>query len=201
MPGDSGQKCIHDHIRRPPRQAHRADFDPGSFAGAVAPVSPHHRRHLAANRRPDHGLAGRGSRQAGGQVLGEFANRHEQVEDIFRKRFTQVKIYLEPGAQPSPERQMLIGAYFTHEYSPESTALFNPSIVPHPDQSGLPERRAAFHLEPAGHGRRAHFLHHLPHRHRQRATSHHAHAAGAVCDRAGTRAQRRIRQGIVCPQT
>jgi predicted GH43/DUF377 family glycosyl hydrolase len=72
-----------------------------------------------------------------GQVLSEFANRHEQVEIIFRKRFEAVKIYLEPGAQPSPERQMLIGAYFTHEYSPESAALFNPSIVPHPDQSGL----------------------------------------------------------------
>ena len=71
------------------------------------------------------------------QVLGEFENRHEQVEKIFCARFGQVMIYLEPGAQPSPDRQMLIGAYFTHEYSPESAALFNPSIVPHPDQSGL----------------------------------------------------------------
>src|SRR6478735_1910395 len=42
-----------------------------------------------------------------GQVLGEFADRHEQVENIFRKRFEQVQIYLEPGAQPSPERQTL----------------------------------------------------------------------------------------------
>ncbi len=72
------------------------------------------------------------------QVLGEFSDRHEKVESIFQKRFEQVKIYLEPGAPPSPERQMLIGAYFTHEYSPESAALFNPSIVPHPDQSGVP---------------------------------------------------------------
>jgi predicted GH43/DUF377 family glycosyl hydrolase len=70
-------------------------------------------------------------------VLGDFTGRHEQVERFFRKRFEQVKIHLEPGAQPSPERQMLIGAYFTHEYSPESAALFNPSIVPHPDQSGV----------------------------------------------------------------
>ena len=80
------------------------------------------------------------------QVLGEFSNRHERVEDIFRKRFEQVKIYLEPGALPSPERQMLIGAYFTHEYSPESAALFNPSIVPHPDQSGLPKGALRFIL-------------------------------------------------------
>ena len=67
---------------------------------------------------------------------------------FFSARFEQVKIYLEPGAQPppSPERQMLIGAYFTHEYSPESAALFNPSIVPHPDQSGLPKGALRFIL-------------------------------------------------------
>lgn len=80
------------------------------------------------------------------QVLGEFGDRHEQVEKIFCTRFAQVSIYLEPGAQPSPERQMLIGAYFTHEYSPESAALFNPSIVPHPDQSGLPKGALRFIL-------------------------------------------------------
>jgi len=74
-----------------------------------------------------------------GQVLDEFADRHAQAENIFRKRFEQVSIYLESTARPSPERQMLIGAHFTNEYSPESAALFNPSIVPHPDQSGLPE--------------------------------------------------------------
>ena len=80
------------------------------------------------------------------QVLGEFSDRHEQVERIFHRRFGQVNIFLEPGAQPSPERQMLIGAYFTHEYSPESAALFNPSIVPHPDQSGLPKGALRFIL-------------------------------------------------------
>jgi predicted GH43/DUF377 family glycosyl hydrolase len=79
-------------------------------------------------------------------VLGEFANRHEQVETIFRKRFGQVDIHLEPGATPSPARQMLIGAYFTHEYSMESAALFNPSIVPHPDQSGVSEGAMRFIL-------------------------------------------------------
>jgi predicted GH43/DUF377 family glycosyl hydrolase len=81
-----------------------------------------------------------------GQVLGEFADRHEHVDRIFQARFEQVRIYLDPGAQPSPERQLLIGAYFTHEYSPESAALFNPSIVPHPDQSGLPKGALRFIL-------------------------------------------------------
>ena len=37
----------------------------------------------------------------------------------------------------SAARRLLIGAYFTHEYSIEAAALFNPSIVPAPDQSGL----------------------------------------------------------------
>ena len=81
-----------------------------------------------------------------GQVLGEFADRHEQVAPFFRKSFSRVNIYLEPGASPSPERQMLIGAYFTHEYSPESAALFNPSIVPHPDQTGVPKGALRFIL-------------------------------------------------------
>lgn len=81
-----------------------------------------------------------------GQVLGEFANRHEHVEQFFRARYELVKIYLEPGARPSPDREMLIGAYFTNEYSPESAALFNPSIVLHPDQSGLSKGALRFIL-------------------------------------------------------
>ena len=109
------------------------------------------------------------------QVLGGFANRHEHVEKFFRARYELVKIYLEPScvavandtseqAQPgqtpaqqtparqrpgvplSPEREMLIGAYFTHEYSPESAALFNPSIVPDPDQTGAPKGALRFIL-------------------------------------------------------
>jgi predicted GH43/DUF377 family glycosyl hydrolase len=81
-----------------------------------------------------------------GRVLGEFADRHEQVEKFFRDRFTQVRHYLGETWEPSLERQALIGAHFTHEYSPESAALFNPSIVPHPDQSGLPKGALRFIL-------------------------------------------------------
>jgi predicted GH43/DUF377 family glycosyl hydrolase len=80
------------------------------------------------------------------QVLGEFGDRHVAVADILRRRFEAVTIYLEPGAKLSLERQWLIGAHFTHEYSPESAALFNPSIVPHPDQSGLPKGALRFIL-------------------------------------------------------
>jgi predicted GH43/DUF377 family glycosyl hydrolase len=80
------------------------------------------------------------------QVLGEFEDRHEQVNQLLRNRCTQVRHYLTDPREPSPERQALIGAYFTHEYSPEAAALFNPSIVPHPDQSNLPKGALRFIL-------------------------------------------------------
>jgi predicted GH43/DUF377 family glycosyl hydrolase len=81
-----------------------------------------------------------------GEVLGEFGDRHERVEELLRRRFVQVRHQLGEAWKPSPERQALLGAYFTHEYSPESAALFNPSIVPHPDQTGLPQGALRFIL-------------------------------------------------------
>jgi len=79
-------------------------------------------------------------------VLGEFSDRHEHVERQLRNRFKEVSPYLDNAPEPSPQRQALIGAYFTHEYSPESAALFNPSIVPHPDQSGVAKGALRFIL-------------------------------------------------------
>jgi len=80
------------------------------------------------------------------QVLGEFEDRHERVTEMLRNRFLQVRHHLGEAWSPSAERQAIIGAHFTHEYSPESAALFNPSIVPHPDQSGLPNGALRFIL-------------------------------------------------------
>jgi predicted GH43/DUF377 family glycosyl hydrolase len=85
------------------------------------------------------------ARQADG-VLGEFADRHEHLERLLRDRFIEVRRYLDSDREPSPARQVLIGSCFTHEYSPESTALFNPSIVAHPDQAGLPQGALRFVL-------------------------------------------------------
>ncbi len=81
-----------------------------------------------------------------GIVLGEFEDRHEQVDKLFRNRFAKVRQYVSDSRKPSTKRQALIGSYFTHEYSPESAALFNPSIVPHPDQTGLPKGALRFIL-------------------------------------------------------
>ncbi|MDQ7826955.1 MAG: glycoside hydrolase family 130 protein [Candidatus Eremiobacteraeota bacterium] len=78
------------------------------------------------------------------EVLEEFSGRHRAIREILLSNFTRVKHHLENPDELSPERRLLIGAYFTHEYSVESTALFNPSIVPHVDQSGLPSGSLRF---------------------------------------------------------
>jgi predicted GH43/DUF377 family glycosyl hydrolase len=70
-------------------------------------------------------------------VSSRFAWRHRELDAVFRRHFDIVASRLPPGAEPSDERQLLIGSYFTHEESPEGAALTNPSVVEHPDQSGL----------------------------------------------------------------
>ena len=64
-----------------------------------------------------------------------FDGRHGDLEAAYADRFRDVQPYLLSDHQLSPERRALIGAYFTQEYALEAAALFNPSIVPHPDQS------------------------------------------------------------------
>ena len=71
------------------------------------------------------------------QVLAEFRTRHQRLRDYFLVRFEAVKHYLPTDRPLSEERKLLIGAYFTHEYSLEAAALFNPSVVVHPDQKGV----------------------------------------------------------------
>ena len=75
-----------------------------------------------------------------GVVLGDFADRHWQIEDVFERRYLEVKSKLGLDKfHPRPEMRKLIGAYFCHEYSYAAAALMNPSVVRHPDQSGLRE--------------------------------------------------------------
>jgi predicted GH43/DUF377 family glycosyl hydrolase len=80
------------------------------------------------------------------EVTSEFSQRHQEICKLFLERFEQVRDPLLADDRLSCERRMLIGSYFLAEYSLESAALFNPSIVPHPDQTGLPDGALRFIL-------------------------------------------------------
>lgn len=71
------------------------------------------------------------------RVLRDFGSRHRNIEKVFENHYRQAAVQTNNGHVKSIDRQRLIGAYFTAEFSLESVALFNPSIVPHPDQTGL----------------------------------------------------------------
>jgi len=80
------------------------------------------------------------------EVSAEFSQRHRHIRNLFLERFEQVRDVIPACAKLSEQRRLLIGSYFLAEYSLESAALFNPSIVPHPDQSGLPAGALRFIL-------------------------------------------------------
>jgi len=71
------------------------------------------------------------------QIIDDFSNRHKNIHLIFNHHYKQVHSFISPELRESlsDDQKLLIGAYFTMEYAIESAALFNPSIVPHPDQS------------------------------------------------------------------
>jgi predicted GH43/DUF377 family glycosyl hydrolase len=71
------------------------------------------------------------------QIMVDFAGRHEDIGYVFERHLNAVKDCLPPDTVLNDVQKSLIGAYCTKEYSIESAALFNPSIVPHPDQSHL----------------------------------------------------------------
>ena len=87
-------------------------------------------------------------------VTSSLDERHRDVDEILLRRFDEVAQFLEMPDRISEERRRLLGAYFSEEYSFEAAALFNPSVVLHRDQGGLPENtvRLALALRGIGEG-------------------------------------------------
>jgi predicted GH43/DUF377 family glycosyl hydrolase len=72
------------------------------------------------------------------RILTDFGERHWQTEQMFDERFVELEQGLGLDRNSMPDyRRRLIAAYFCHEYTYAAAALMNPSIVPHPDQSGM----------------------------------------------------------------
>ncbi len=80
------------------------------------------------------------------EISAEFSQRHQHIRKLFLERFEQIRELAPAAGELSEQRQLLIGSYFLAEYSLESAALFNPSMVPHPDQTDLPSGALRFIL-------------------------------------------------------
>src|SRR5467141_1422210 len=79
-------------------------------------------------------------------VLENFQGRHRNLLETFESRADEMEQALAAHNSFSNVQRQLIGAYFLHEYSFEASALFNPSIVRHPDQSDAPKGGLRFIL-------------------------------------------------------
>jgi len=78
------------------------------------------------------------------KVYTDFSDRHRDVENIFRRHFEAVSRFVPPNTILTDDKKKLIGAFFTMEYAIESAAIFNPSMVPHPDQSAVDNGQVRF---------------------------------------------------------
>lgn len=87
-------------------------------------------------------------------VLENFLGRHRNLLQTFEARASEMEVAFTTHVPFTQDQRRLVGAYFMHEYSFEAAALFNPSIVTHPDQSGVPSgsRRFVLSLRATGEG-------------------------------------------------
>lgn len=76
----------------------------------------------------------------------KFSQRHRNIRDRLLDRCNQLGESVPGASALTDARRQLIGAYFLNEYSLEASALFNPSIVPHPNQDDLPTGALRFIL-------------------------------------------------------
>ena len=92
------------------------------------------------------------------QVLRDYSMRHRNISRVFEKHFNKIAHLVKQinidSESLAYSQKILIGAYFTMEYSIESTAFFNPSVIEHPDQSetGSGEKRVILSFRATGEG-------------------------------------------------
>lgn len=85
-------------------------------------------------------------------VTARFGARHRDLADIFGRHAAELADRLNPDTEISEDRMALLGAAFTSEYAIEGAALCNPSMVLHPDQTGLSPGAARFVMSVRGIG-------------------------------------------------
>jgi len=88
------------------------------------------------------------------QTLKDFAHRHKDIQAVLMSNYQRIAEYIEDPTTLSEERKLLLGACFTMEYSIESAALFNPSVVIYPKQNQMKkgQTRVVFSFRATGEG-------------------------------------------------
>jgi predicted GH43/DUF377 family glycosyl hydrolase len=90
------------------------------------------------------GLAGGQVDRLLDEVLLKFRARHINIAAVFEENYDTGMAMIGMSEDLSQNRRLLIGSYLTAEYSIESAALFNPSIVPHNNQRNMPAGAVRF---------------------------------------------------------
>jgi predicted GH43/DUF377 family glycosyl hydrolase len=123
------------HLRPDPARVVVRPFKP-----AVEPRDLNHTDKTRANHIVDRVLAldAETAAQQLADVLENFQGRHRNLLRTFEARADDMEEAFATHDVFTQAQRQLVGAYFLHEYSFEAAALFNPSIVAHPDQSGVP---------------------------------------------------------------
>src|SRR5690606_36902985 len=81
-----------------------------------------------------------------------YKNFHKDIQEIFLRHFENIQHKIDSDMRLEKETKLIIGAYFSQFYALKSTALFNPSIVPHPDSSGKNKLNIILGLRAVGEG-------------------------------------------------
>lgn len=121
------------HIRR-----HELTLLPESARVIIRPFIPLNTQRITTIIGRALAMSEEESTRAWETVRQEFDSRHFDIESFLLANYQKVLPYIFTQHPISRTRQILIGALFSGEYALESAALFNPSIVPHPDQNGVP---------------------------------------------------------------
>jgi len=72
-------------------------------------------------------------------VMAGFGGRHDDFAELLLHNYeSALRLGQQCPLRWSQERRMLLGSLYSMEYSIEGAALFNPSMVAHPDQTDVP---------------------------------------------------------------
>ncbi|MBS0478059.1 MAG: glycosidase, partial [Proteobacteria bacterium] len=86
------------------------------------------------------------------EMIAPLHQRHRNLDRLLLRRFDQVAAIVPAAVEASDACKLIIGAYFSEEYSFEAAALFNPSMVPHPNDENLEDGDVRFLLSLRGIG-------------------------------------------------